>query len=176
MTVKETWIASLYSQWRSVIARRSRGDPDSFQIDLISSWIASLRSQWRSKELGLLHYCSQWLLVIARRSRGDPDSFQIDLISSWIASLPLAMTVKGIWIAKQPLCGHCFTSFAMMVKGAWWRSLPSTLCLTMRRRTECRPLSKSSTIITGTETSRWLFIDILDRSYLIWSTSFCIIS
>ena len=162
MTVKETWIASLYSQWRSVIARRSRGDPDSFQIDLISSWIASLRSQW--------------LLVIARRSRGDPDSFQIDLISSWIASLPLAMTVKGIWIAKQPLCGHCFTSFAMMVKGAWWRSLPSTLCLTMRRRTECRPLSKSSTIITGTETSRWLFIDILDRSYLIWSTSFCIIS
>ena len=56
------------------------------------------------------------------------------------------------------------------------RPLPSTLRFTIRRRTKRRPLSKSSTIITGTETSRWLFINILDRSYLIFSTSFGIIS
>ena len=33
--------------------------------------------------------------VIARRSRGDPDRIQTSLIV--------------IWIAKQPLCGYCFT-------------------------------------------------------------------
>ena len=45
----------------------------------------------------------------------------------------------------------------------------------MRRRTKRRPFSYRKLIITGTETSRWLFIDILDCSDLSWSTSFCII-
>ena len=45
----------------------------------------------------------------------------------------------------------------------------------MRRRTERRPFPYRRLIITGTETSRWLLIDILDCSDLSWSTSFCII-
>ena len=46
----------------------------------------------------------------------------------------------------------------------------------MRRRTKRRPFLYRRLIITGTETSRWLFINILDRSYLIFSTRFGIIS
>ena len=65
----------------------------------------------------------------------------------------------------------CFTSFAMTVKSP----LPSTLRLTMRRRTKRRPFLYRRLIITGTETSRWLFIDIFDCSDLSLSTSFCII-
>lgn len=45
----------------------------------------------------------------------------------------------------------------------------------MRRGTKRRPFLYRKLIITGTETSRGLFIDILDRSYLSLSTSFCII-
>ena len=45
----------------------------------------------------------------------------------------------------------------------------------MRRRTERRPFPYRKLIITGTETSRGLLIDILDRSDLSWSTSFGII-
>ena len=55
------------------------------------------------------------------------------------------------------------------------RPLPSTPLLTIRRRTKRRPFLYRRLIITGTETSRGLFIDILDRSYLSLSTSFCII-
>ena len=46
----------------------------------------------------------------------------------------------------------------------------------MRRRTERRPFPYRKLIITGTETSRGLLIDIFDCSDLSWSTSFCIIS
>ena len=46
----------------------------------------------------------------------------------------------------------------------------------MRRRTERRPFLYRRLIITGTETSRGLLIDIFDCSDLSWSTSFCIIS
>ena len=45
----------------------------------------------------------------------------------------------------------------------------------MRRRTKRRPFLYRRLIITGTETSRWLFIDIFDCSDLSLSTSFCII-
>ena len=55
------------------------------------------------------------------------------------------------------------------------RPLPSTLRLTIRRRTKRRPFPYRRLIITGTETSRGLLIDILDCSDLSWSTSFCII-
>ena len=46
----------------------------------------------------------------------------------------------------------------------------------MRRRTKRRPFLYRRLIITGTETSRGLLINILDRSNLSLSTSFCIIS
>ena len=55
------------------------------------------------------------------------------------------------------------------------RPLPSTPRLTMRRRTERRPFLYRILIITGTETSRGLLIDIFDCSDLSWSTSFGII-
>lgn len=45
----------------------------------------------------------------------------------------------------------------------------------MRRGTKRRPFLYRRLIITGTETSRGLLIDILDCSDLSWSTSFCII-
>ena len=45
----------------------------------------------------------------------------------------------------------------------------------MRRRTERRPFLYRILIITGTETSRGLLIDIFDCSDLSWSTSFGII-
>lgn|GEM_PF-3087069 len=46
----------------------------------------------------------------------------------------------------------------------------------MRRGTKRRPFLYRRLIITGTETSRGLLINILDRSNLSLSTSFCIIS
>ena len=45
----------------------------------------------------------------------------------------------------------------------------------MRRRTERRPFLYRRLIITGTETSRGLLINILNCSDLSWSTRFCII-
>ena len=53
------------------------------------------------------------ILVIARRSRGDPERNQKKIYIILDCFTSFAMTGFLLLIAKQPLCGHCFTVFAM---------------------------------------------------------------
>ena len=49
---------------------------------------------------------SSWDSISTLSSRGEAVAIQGKIV----------LYLKSIWIAKQPLCGHCFTSFAMTVR------------------------------------------------------------